>query len=75
MELQASLRDEKQKQEKAQISRGKFVHEIAMLQTRLRECSMDELFKNGSSLEALDMLSTFESRIGLLIGQVNFLSN
>ncbi|KAG0604689.1 hypothetical protein M758_9G000400 [Ceratodon purpureus] len=70
--IEASFKDEKQKQEKAQISRAKFVHEIAMLQERLRECSMDELCKQGSSLEALDMLSTFENRIGLLIGQVNF---
>lgn len=60
-------------QEKAQRTRGKFVHEIAMLQARLRECSMDDLCKKDHSLEsteAFDMLSTFESRIGLLIGQV-----
>jgi hypothetical protein len=43
-----------------------------MLQARLRECNMDEQCKKDSSLEALDMLSTFESRIGLLLGQVNF---
>lgn len=70
---EVTLRDEKQKQEKAQLSRGKFVHEITMLQERLRVCSMDELSKEGSSLEAVDMLSTFENRIGLLIGQAQLL--
>lgn len=65
-------------QEKAQTTRGKFVHEIAMLQARLRECNMDDLCKKDGSLErteASDMLSTFESRIGLLIGQVSLFPN
>lgn len=73
--FQASLSEEKQKQEKAQITRAKFVHEIAVLRARLQECNMDELRKRGGSLgrtEASDMLSTLESRISLLIGQVLF---
>ncbi|XP_024399637.1 PX domain-containing protein EREL1 [Physcomitrium patens] len=74
--LEASLSEEKQKQEKAQITRAKFVHEIAVLRARLQECNMDELRKRGGSLgrtEASDMLSTLESRISLLIGQAQLL--
>jgi len=65
-------------QEKAQTTRGRFVHEIAMLQARLRECNMDDVCKKDGSLEreeALDLLSTFENRIGLLIGQVILFPN
>nr|XP_024395374.1 PX domain-containing protein EREX-like isoform X3 [Physcomitrium patens] len=74
--LEAILSEQKQKQEKAQVTRVKFVREIAMLQARLRECNMDELYKRNGSLgrtEASDMVATFESRISLLIGQAQLL--
>lgn len=55
----------------------KLLHECAILQTRLRECSVnflveeeDKLNIDTSPSDALDLLATSDNRIGLLLAEV-----
>lgn len=77
--MQKVLDDEKRKQERVKKSRAKFLHEVATLRQRLQECTVDYLAreeeksgnKNASAVtDALDLLSTSDSRIGLLLAEV-----
>ena len=79
--LQASLQVEKQKQERAMVSRGRFLHEVNMLRQRLQECSVDVLAReedkaankgaSGGVIDSFDLLSTSDNRIGLLLAEVS----
>lgn len=55
----------------------KLLHECAILQKRLRECSVnflveeeDKLNIDTSPSDALDLLATSDNRIGLLLAEV-----
>ncbi|KAK1316589.1 hypothetical protein QJS10_CPA05g01375 [Acorus calamus] len=82
--LQARLADleEKQKLEYLKSSKKKFIHECGILHRRLQECSADfltededKIIYDPSSLsDALDLLTTSDNRIGLLIAEAQLLT-
>ncbi|KAL3691953.1 hypothetical protein R1sor_005604 [Riccia sorocarpa] len=83
LELEKILDEERRKQETVRKSRAKFLHEVATLRQRLQECTVDYLAReeersaNKSSsavTDALDLLSTSDNRIGLLLAEAQLLS-
>ncbi|KAF6171910.1 hypothetical protein GIB67_011807 [Kingdonia uniflora] len=80
-ELEKVLQKEKYRTEYAKNSRGKLPHECGILRHRLQECSVNFLteeedkFTIDSSLSnALDLLTTFDNRIGLLLAEAQLLA-
>ncbi|KAF6168185.1 hypothetical protein GIB67_011570 [Kingdonia uniflora] len=78
-ELERFFQKEKHRTEHAKIARGKLLHEYGILTHQLQECSVNFLvderdkFNVDSSLsDALDLLTTSENRIGLLLADVQF---
>ncbi|XP_068669145.1 PX domain-containing protein EREL1-like [Aristolochia californica] len=80
-ELQKILQKEKQKKEQAKLAREKLLHECEILRSRLQECSVNFLaegedkFNVETSLsDALDLLTTSDNRIGLLLAEAQLLA-
>eukprot|EP01018_Ginkgo_biloba_P015535 Gb_30818 [translate_table: standard] len=81
-ELEAMLQKERQKQEQASAARAKLLHEAEILRQRLQECSVDFLAKEGdknitnssSVSDAVDLLTTSDNRIGLLLAEAQLLA-
>lgn len=59
------------------IARAKLLHECGILRRRLQECSVnflaeeeDKFIVNSSLSDALDLLTTSDNRVGLLLAEV-----
>lgn len=76
--FQRSLQKEKQRMEHANTANTKFLHECGILHDRLQECSVDFLVEEEDKLtvdpsspyDAIDLLTTSDDRIGLLLAEV-----
>ncbi|XP_058110695.1 PX domain-containing protein EREL1-like isoform X3 [Magnolia sinica] len=81
-ELERILQKEKQRREHAKTARVKLLHECGILRHRLQECSVnflaeeeDKFTVDSSSLsDALDLLTTSDNRIGLLLAEAQLLA-
>ncbi|XP_068668811.1 PX domain-containing protein EREL1-like isoform X2 [Aristolochia californica] len=80
-ELEKILQKEKQKKERAELAREKLLHECEILRCRLQECGVNFLaeeedkFNVDTSLsDALDLLTTSDNRIGLLLAEAQLLA-
>ncbi|RDY12904.1 PX domain-containing protein EREX, partial [Mucuna pruriens] len=81
LEVERILQKEKQRMEISHNANTKLLHECAILQTRLRECSVnflveeeDKLNIDTSPSDALDLLATSDNRIGLLLAEAQLLA-
>lgn len=78
---QKLLQKEKQRKEYVESANAKLLHECGILRNRLQECSVnflaeeeDKFTVDSSSLsDALDLLTTSDNRIGLLVAEVSFI--
>ncbi|KAK1323994.1 hypothetical protein QJS10_CPA02g00235 [Acorus calamus] len=81
-ELELVIQKQKQNLEYLKSSKKKFLHECGILHHRLQECSSDFLMEEedkficnpSSSSDALDLLTTSDNRIGLLIAEAQLLT-
>ncbi|KAK1268408.1 hypothetical protein QJS04_geneDACA006418 [Acorus gramineus] len=81
-ELELVIEKEKQKLEYFKSSKKKFLHECGILHRRLQECSADFLTEDEDKIvydpsslsDALDLLTTSDNRIGLLIAEAQLLT-
>lgn len=81
-ELERTLKKDKQRREQAKAARMKLLHECQILRNRLQECSVnflaeeeDKFTVDSSSLsDALDLLTTSDNRIGLLLAEAQLLA-
>lgn len=79
--FQKSLQKEKQRAEKANAANVKLLHECGILCHRLEECSVNFLVEEEDKLivdtsspsDALDLLTTSDNRMGLLLAEVYLL--
>ncbi|CAM6111144.1 unnamed protein product [Calypogeia fissa] len=83
LELENILHEERHRQETNKASRAKFLHHVAMLRQRLQECTVDYLAReeerspnktSAGATDALDLLSTSDNRIGLLLAEAQLLA-
>ncbi|KAI4387072.1 hypothetical protein MLD38_004933 [Melastoma candidum] len=80
--LERALEKEKQKAEDTSATNGKLLRECKILRDRLEECSVnflveeeDELIVDTSSpSDAIDLLTTSDNRIGLLLAEAQLLA-
>jgi hypothetical protein len=78
--FQRILQKEKQKMEQANTANAKLLHECGILRDRLQECSVNFLVEEEDKLtvdtsspsDAIDLLTTSDNRIGLLLAEVSF---
>uniref|UniRef100_A0A3Q7FRM6 Uncharacterized protein n=1 Tax=Solanum lycopersicum TaxID=4081 RepID=A0A3Q7FRM6_SOLLC len=76
------LREERQTREHATAANIKLLHEYEILRSRLEECSVSFLIEEENKLvlnasipsDAIDMLSTSDDRIGLLLAEAQILA-
>lgn len=76
--FQRIVQEERQRREFSCASNAKLLHEFEILRSRLEECSVnflveeeDKLIMNTSSpSEGIDILTTSDNRIGLLLAEV-----
>ena len=69
--------------ERASTANAKLLHECGILRDRLQECSVNFLVEEEDKLivdtsspsDAIDLLTTSDNRIGLLLAEVSFKSN
>ncbi|PIA42352.1 hypothetical protein AQUCO_02000065v1 [Aquilegia coerulea] len=81
-ELEKVLQREKQRTDHVKNARAKLLHECGILRQRLHECSVnflaeeeDKFTVDSSSLsDALDLLTTSDNRIGLLLAEAQLLA-
>lgn len=77
--FQGVLQKEKQRMEHADIANLKLLHECEILRNRLQECSVNFLSEEEDKLtvdtsspsDAVDLLTTSDNRIGLLVAEVS----
>lgn len=81
LELERILQKENQRMEISRNANTKLLHECAILQKRLQECSVnflveeeDKLNIDTSPSDALDLLATSDNRIGLLLAEAQLLA-
>lgn len=82
VEIETILQEERKRRERANAANSKLLHECEILRSRLEECSMNfqigeenKLTVEASSpCEAVDMLSTSDNRIGLLLAEAQLLA-
>ncbi|XP_014501326.1 PX domain-containing protein EREX [Vigna radiata var. radiata] len=81
LDLERILQKEKQRMENSHNANTKLLHECAILQKRLRECSVnflveeeDKLNIDTSPSDALDLLATSDNRIGLLLAEAQLIA-
>lgn len=78
--FQKNLQKEKQRTENANNANVKLLHECGILRNRLQECSVNFLIEEEDKLivdtsspsDAIDLLTTSDNRIGLLLAEVSF---
>ncbi|KAK7325263.1 hypothetical protein VNO77_29422 [Canavalia gladiata] len=81
LDVERILQKEKQRVELSHNANVKLLHECAILQKRLQECSVnflveeeDRLNANTLPSDALDLLATSDNRIGLLLAEAQLLA-
>ncbi|WRX25936.1 Phox homology - like 4 [Theobroma cacao] len=82
LELERVLQKEKQRMEHANAANTKLLHECNLLRDRLEECSVNFLSEEEDKLivdtsspsDALDLLTTSDNRIGLLLAEAQLLA-
>ncbi|XVF24762.1 hypothetical protein REPUB_Repub13aG0155400 [Reevesia pubescens] len=82
LELERDVQKEKQRMEQANAANTKLLHECNLLRDRLQECSVNFLSEEEDKLivdtpspsDALDLLITFDNRIGLLLAEAQLLA-
>ncbi|XP_061351293.1 PX domain-containing protein EREX [Gastrolobium bilobum] len=81
VDVEKILQKEKQRMELSHNANAKLLHECAILQKRLQECSVnflaeeeDKLNVDTSPSDALDLLATSDNRIGLLLAEAQLLA-
>ncbi|XP_022721201.1 PX domain-containing protein EREX-like isoform X2 [Durio zibethinus] len=82
LELERVLQKEKQKMEHANAANTKLLHECNLLRDRLQECSVNFLSEEEDKLivdtsspsDALDLLTTSDNRISLLLAEAQLLA-
>ncbi|KAL5575561.1 hypothetical protein UlMin_017260 [Ulmus minor] len=82
LEVERVLQKEKQRNELADTANVKLLHECEILQSRLRECSVNFLVEEEDKLiidtslpsDAVDILTTSDNRIGLLLAEAQLLA-
>ncbi|KAL1191343.1 PX domain-containing protein EREX [Cardamine amara subsp. amara] len=83
LEMERIVQREKNREETAKTADKKLLHECDVLQKRLRECSVkfhteEEskiIMDSSSPSEAIELLTTSDNRIGLLIAETQLLSD
>ncbi|KAL3343269.1 hypothetical protein AABB24_027029 [Solanum stoloniferum] len=81
-EVEMILREERQTREHATAANIKLLHEYEILRSRLEECSVSFLIEEENKLvldasipsDAIDILSTSDDRIGLLLAEAQLLA-
>lgn len=81
-EVEMILREERQSREHANAANIKLLHEYEILRSRLEECSVSFLIEEENKLvldasspsDAIDILSTSDDRIGLLLAEAQVLA-
>lgn len=76
--FQRILKEERQIRERANAANIKLLHECEIVRNRLEECSVSFLIEEENKLvleasspsDAIDILSTSDNRIGLLLAEV-----
>lgn len=82
LEVERVLQKEKQKREAENSANAKLLHECGILRDRLQECSVnfcieeeEKLVMDTSSpFDAIDLLTTSDNRIGLLLAEAQLLA-
>ncbi|MBA0812385.1 hypothetical protein Gohar_026356, partial [Gossypium harknessii] len=82
LELERVMQKEKKKMEHANAANAKLLHECNLLWDRLQECSVNFLSEEEDKLnvdtsspsDALDLLTTSDNRIGLLLAEAQLLA-
>ncbi|XP_057967915.1 LOW QUALITY PROTEIN: PX domain-containing protein EREX [Malania oleifera] len=82
IEVERVLQKEKKRREIVDAANAKLLHECEILQNRLKECSVnflveeeDKLIMDASSpFDAVDLLTTSDNRIGLLLAEAQLLA-
>ncbi|KAE8680829.1 signal recognition particle 54 kDa protein 2-like [Hibiscus syriacus] len=82
LELERVMQKEKQKMKHANAANNKLLHECSILWDRLQECSVNFLSEEEDKLnvdtsspsDALDLLTTSDNRIGLLLAEAQLLA-
>ncbi|XP_059456234.1 PX domain-containing protein EREX isoform X3 [Corylus avellana] len=82
LEVERLLQKEKQKMEQANTANSKLLHECGILRDRLQECSVNFLVEEEDKLtmdtsspsDAIDLLTTSDNRIGLLLAEAQLLA-
>lgn len=82
LEVEGVLQKEKQRMEHADIANLKLLHECEILRNRLQECSVNFLSEEEDKLtadtsspsDAIDLLTTSDNRIGLLVAETQLLA-
>ncbi|CAO2815235.1 unnamed protein product [Amaranthus hypochondriacus] len=82
LELERDLQNEKQRKESAKVVNDKLLLECSILRKRLEESSVDVLVEeedklvlDTSSSDAIDLLTTSDNRIGLLLAEAQLLAD
>ncbi|KAA8541936.1 hypothetical protein F0562_023088 [Nyssa sinensis] len=81
-EVETALQKEKQRWEHANVANSKLLHECEILRNRLEECSVNFLIEEEDKLimdttspsDAIDLLTTSDNRIGLLLAEAQLLA-
>lgn len=82
IEVERTLQKEKQRAESASAANSKLLHECEILRNRLQECSVNFLSEEEDMLivdtsspsDAIDLLTTSDNRIGLLLAEAQLLA-
>ncbi|XP_058780454.1 PX domain-containing protein EREX isoform X1 [Vicia villosa] len=81
VDVERTLHKEKERMQLSHNANAKLLHECAILQKRLQECSVnflveeeDKLNVDTSTSDALDLLATSDNRIGLLLAEAQLLA-
>ncbi|OIW09064.1 hypothetical protein TanjilG_16291 [Lupinus angustifolius] len=81
LDVESLLQKEKQRMELSHNVNSKLLHECAILQKRLQECSVnflveeeDKLTVDTSASDAFDLLATSDNQIGLLLAEAQLLA-
>lgn len=82
LEVERILHKERQRMELASTANAKLLHECGILRDRLQECSVNFLVEEEDKLivdtsspsDAIDLLTTSDNRIGLLLAEAQLLA-
>lgn len=82
LEVERALHKEKERWERSNAANTKLLHECEILRNRLEECSVNFLTEEENKLimdtsstsDAIDLLTTSDNRIGLLLAEAQLLS-